>query len=326
MVKHCCIPLESPSEWRDALTGIRHTFGHTWENCQAMYLTTGHRTFLYCYEAGDVRMVCPMTEREYRGHVDILKPFGFSGFVGNAQCADFPRHWQEFARKQGYVCGYLGFNPLFDFSSHFAAEEVHQYDVVHVLDLTPGLDQLVANLHRNRRRYLKNWDDTTSGLIYDRAVLKKFFLENYLDFVRSRNASSVYFFTRESLEFLLDLDNLLLVGAGSDGRVEAVTVFVYTDDAVDALFNVSLPEGQGYSTLLIWHGVRHFRSLGIPLLNLGGGGEGCYEFKRRFGCSQLPLKCLKQVYQQGTYEQLCRDGNLDPAEKSGYFPLYRKVA
>ena len=37
------IPLENRLEWQMALTGIPHAFGHTWESCHAMHLTTGSR-------------------------------------------------------------------------------------------------------------------------------------------------------------------------------------------------------------------------------------------------------------------------------------------
>jgi hypothetical protein len=120
-----CISLESPDEWKQALKGIKHSFGHTWENCYAMQLTTGFMTYLYCFENEHVRIVCPIAEREYEGYIDIVKPSGFSGFVGQGTCPDFSLHWKEFATERGYICGYIGLNPLFDYSSLFKSYEVY---------------------------------------------------------------------------------------------------------------------------------------------------------------------------------------------------------
>ena len=60
MMKHKCISIDSPGEWNEALKGIRHSFSHTRESCYAMQLTTGYRTFLYCYENEDVKIVCAL--------------------------------------------------------------------------------------------------------------------------------------------------------------------------------------------------------------------------------------------------------------------------
>src|SRR5690349_14970721 len=106
MVKQECIPLESRGAWNDALQGIRHAFAHTWENCQAMRLTTGHPTYLYCFENAGVRIVCPIAERRFGGYPDIVTPYGFSGFVGTADDPEFPRYWRNFAASRAYVAGY----------------------------------------------------------------------------------------------------------------------------------------------------------------------------------------------------------------------------
>jgi hypothetical protein len=324
MAHHRCIPLDSPVEWEKALDGLNHAFAHTWGHCYAMYLTTGFNTYLYCFELNNVRIVCPIAEREYNGYMDIVKPFGISGFVGNGDCPEFQYHWKEFARKKGYVCGYLGLNPVFDYSSHFDPEEVYQYDTVHTLDLTMDIDELFINLDSNRQRKLKKWSVISANLVYERSILEKFFLENYTDFLRAKNAAAFYFFSKESLLFLLSLENVMLVGARDLGKVDAVTLFAYTDGIADYLFNISLPEGRHHSTALIWHGVNYLKSKKIQILNLGGGGEGIAEYKKRFGSKTLPLRCLKQIYDMKIYVKLCRQVGADPADMTGYFPAYRK--
>lgn len=325
-VQHQYISLDKPTEWRQALSGIRHSFGHTWESCYAMHLTTGLKTYLYCFESDQGRAVCPICEREYQGTIDLVKPFGFSGFVGTGDCTGLDSYWKESARERGYVCGFLGLNPLFDFSSHFDAAEVQQYDTIHVFDLTLTMEQLFSNLHRSRQRELKGWDSQNPAFTCDVAALKAFFLEQYTDFLQARHAESFYFFSDETLLCLMNLENIKLVGAQTNGKVVAVMVFVYTPHTADALFTLSLPAGRSYTIPLIWYGVNHFKSLQIPNLNLGGGGGGVGESKRRYGCDVYPLSCLKQVYQPEIYENLCQQAGVEQDSSCGYFPAYRKPA
>jgi hypothetical protein len=324
MIRQDYIPLECPSEWKEALKGVRHSFGQTWENCYAMHLTTGFKTWLYSFESQNGRVICPIAEREFGGYIDILKPFGFSGFVANGNCSEFPYYWKESARQRGYICAYLGLDPIFDCSTSFDPGEVFQYDTIYVLDLTLSLDELWANLSTNRKRQLGDWDNIRSNLALEKPILADFFLANYVDFFRRKNASQFYFFSRDTLSFLFDLDNVLIVGAPNSGQVEAVSVFTYTADVGEYLFNVSLPEGRNHTAPLLWYGVNYLKSLRIPSLNLGGGGGGMAEFKRRFGGRELALKCIKQIYEPGIYQKLCRRVNADPSDMTGYFPPYQK--
>lgn len=320
------ISIESPTEWNGALNGIKHSFGHTWENCYAMQLTTGLKTYLYCCESENGQIVCPITEREYYGYIDILKPFGFCGFVGNGECNHFLGYWKEFVKEKRYVCGYLGLDPIFDISDYFIPEEIYQYNTIHVLDLTLSLDELFSNLSENRKRQLRHWKTTQFNFVFDRNKLITFFLANYIDFFRRVNASLYYSFSQETLSFLFSLDNVILVGAeNKDGNIVAVSVFTYTPYIGEYLFNVSLPEGQHFAAPLIWYGVNCLKSLEIPLLNLGGGKASLSEFKRRFGGKQYALRCLKQVYEPEIYQKLCQQVNADQNNMAGYFPAYRTL-
>jgi hypothetical protein len=329
MVKQECIPIQCPSKWRESLGGIAHAFAHTWENSYAMQLTTGYDTYLYRFEADDVRIICPLSERRFDDHVDIVTPFGFSGFVGNADCAEFARYWTHFIEQRGYVCGYIGLNPIFENTTYFAPTEIHRYNDIYTLDLHLGGDDLLANLSRGRKRQIEHWDEILADIVLEKSALIDFFLTNYAIFFCRKKAASVYSFSRDTLSYLLNLDNVLLVGAqNAAGNVEAVTVFAYTPYAGDALFNVSLPGGQRHSAALHWYGVNYLKSLHIPLLNLGGGvrrNDGIAEFKQRFGGKKLALGCLKQVYKPKVYEELCRRANVDHTDIGGYFPAYYRT-
>ena len=327
MIKEDFIPLDSPAMWKQALTGIKHSFGHTWENCYAMHLTTGFKTYLYSFENEKGRIICPIAERQFGGYIDIVKPSGFSGFVGTGSIPGFSHYWRRFAKERGYVCGYVGLNPILDYSDHFEPREIYPYINqqcdIYVLDLTPSYDELFANLSTNRKRQLKHWDKIQNDLVFDRSILTDFLLDNYIAFFTEKDALAAFDYNKRTVAFLLSLDNVIMAGARSEGKVVAVSVFTYTAHEGEYLFNVSLPEGEHYGVPLLWHGVDQLKSLHVPLLNLGGGWAGMADFKRRFGARGLTMKVLKQIYQPEVYRKLCRQAKADPDDMSGYFPAYR---
>ena len=324
------ISLESAQEWRATLAPLPHTFAHTWDHCYAMQLSSGLPTHLYSVETGTASYVCPIAERIFDGAVDVVTPYGFSGFTGDGGDGggdELPGLWRAFARERGYVAGFLMQSPVLGPSPYALAGEAYSHKHVFVLDLTLPVEELHVRLHENRRRQLRGWSDIAAELVVDEADVVQFLLDNYQDFFRLRNAASVYNFAPESLSFLAGLDNVVLIGATDGGRIQAASMFGYTATGADYLFNVSTQEGRRHSASLIWCAVHFLQSLGVPLLNLGGGvteGDGIAGFKQRFGAARLPLTYLKQVYDQDTYARLCATVGADPGDRAGYFPAYRR--
>lgn len=317
-----CIPLESRAEWEKALEGINHTFAHTWGYCYAMYLTSGLNTYLYCFESDKTQVICPIEECQFNGYIDIKKPYGFSGFVGTGDCQEFQKHWREFALQKGYVSGYLGLNPIFDYGDNFNQEEVFQHDTVYLLDLTLAERVLLSNIHKRKRSRLRRTENV--NLVHDRPALSEFFVKNYTEFLQSKGADSFYFFSEKSLRFLLNLENTVIVGAQISGKIVAVELIAFTNNVADALFMINLPEGRHYSTELIWYGMTYLKSRKVEIFNLGGGSGGVATYKKELGAKPAPLRHLRQVYDLPVYRNLCQETNADPANMGGYFPPYRK--
>jgi hypothetical protein len=319
--------LDEPTEWRNALQGVRHGFAHTWEHCRAIYLTSNLSTFLYELHAPNLgRFVCPIAERTYAGTVDVVTPYGFSGFVGDGDAVALEEGWRRAATRRGYVCGFMTMHPVLS-SARFFSGEMHSRRSVDVIDLTRPMDELYRRLHCNRRRELRNWAQTQRLLLTDRATLKRFLAENYRDFIRQKGATSAYNFNSQTMGFLSGVDNVLLVGVRKCGEVIAASMFGYTKSGGDYLFNVAKPGGRSFSSALIWYAVTHLQSLGVPHLNLGGGiveDDGVAAFKKRFGAVRLPLRYVKQVYDRPAYVELCVRSGADPDDMMGYFPPYRR--
>jgi hypothetical protein len=325
-VHHELIPLDRAVEWEAALHHIRHAFGHTWGSCRAMQLSTGMKVYLYRFRGGDATILCPIAERTFLGHTDIVTPYGFSGFVGTGVHAEFPTLWKEFAREQGWVCGYIGLNPILQRGTDYDEADVYEQGDVYVLDLSEEESDLLANFSRNRRRQLRDWVRSGSRIISDRRTLVEFVLREHEQFFRSRGAAAVYRFSQETWLSLFELPNVLAFGATSGDSLAAVTLFAFTPTIGESLFNISIGDGVSLSTPLLWHGALSLRSLGVRFLNLGGGirpHDGVARFKERFGGRALPLRSLRQVYDAVVFERLCRKTNVDPQIRAGYFPGYR---
>lgn len=327
MKMHSLIPIESESEWKDALKDIRHSFYHTRESCYAMHLTTGYRTYLYSFEHEGIRIICPVSEREFGGYTDIVTPYGFSGFAGNEDYPGFQNYWKEFVKEKKYVCGYISLNPALTNSTYYSGQDAYKSTNLFYIDLKLSLTELFENLDSNRKKIIKNFRKYEAGFIYDRNILTKFFTDNYYDFLKRINASQANYFSKETLEYICSLENVYMVGTGTEERTEAVYLFAYTGSEGLCLFNVALPEGRQYASLLLWSGLKFFRSKKIPLMNLGGGikeDDSVALSKERFGAYKLPFYNLKEIYDKEIYEKLCLQKGFKSDDKSGYFPAYRK--
>lgn len=327
MTGYRCISLKSPSEWKDALKGIRHSFAHTWENCNAMNLTTGYNTYLYCFEKDNIKILCPIAEREYKDYKDIVTPYGFSGFIGNEEYSDFKKYWKEFTDEKKYVCGYISINPVLQNDSYFSNEDSFSSASLYFIDLRLSLSELFENLDANRRRQIKNYRKIEASFIYDKKILTDFFIENYYDFLKRINASPANYFNTETLEYICSLENVFMVGVRINNKIEAVYIFGYTEYAGDCLFNIATIEGREYTPYLLWCGLKFLRSKKIPVMNLGGGSktdDSIDQSKQRFGSYRLPFVNLRQVYDPNVYEKLCNEKGADAFDRKGYFPAYRK--
>jgi hypothetical protein len=317
------IPLGARGEWAAALQGIPHGFHHTWEHCKAWHVTTGYRTFLYCFRDRGTRMLCPLVERELAGYIDIATPSGLAGFVGTGSWSRFAPHWSAFVREQGYVSGYIGLHPLFEPAD--MPDPVSPHNSLYVLDLKLGREELLRRMDRNRRRELRGWERRASDFVLDRDVLGQFLSVTYEPFMREVGARPPHL-SVEALDLLCRSETCLAVGSRSDSGLGAVYVFGATPYVGDCLINVATPEGRRRATDLLWYGACALADRQVPLLNLGGGArddDSVARAKQRFRPDRLPLRALREVYRPSAYADLCRIAGVEPTAASDYFPAYR---
>lgn len=293
-----------------------------------MSLTTKLPTYLYSFQAGSTQIVCPLSERRYGNHIDIFTPFGFSGFSGTGEYPAFSQEWKQYARSKGWVCGYIGLHPLFYTECHYCYHDLFTENELFYLDLSRSKVELYSRLSRSRKRQIRSWDASGDWICNERGRLTDFIIANAPAFFASRGASKTYEFSRETWQMLLALPNATVIGAQKRGKVVAATVFVHAGAVAEALFNISLPEGRDAATLLMWTGALHLQSLGITMLNMGGGvqqGDSVAAAKRQFGAQVLPLRSLKQIYDGETYKAICREIGKSAEDRTGFFPPYQAM-
>ena len=321
------IPLSDKKEWEDCLREVPHSFSHTWESNNAMHLSTGYKTFLYHYKSGNEHVICPLAEREFKGYIDIVTPYGFSGFTAGSASPEFYNYWKKLMTEKGYICAYINQDPFLKFPQLPLEEQADNPHYVYAIELEKEEKEVFNNLSQNRKRQLKNFDQIKADIISDKNVLAEFFLSNYYESMLTKQASPVYTFSVETLRRIIESDNTSIFGIISGSSILAVSVFAEGSWNADYLFNVSVPEGKAFGAHLIWRAVLYYKGKGKKLLNLGGGvvpGDNLEDFKMRFGGIRKPLKPLREIFNADIYNKLCIESGI-AGENSKYFPAYRSL-
>jgi hypothetical protein len=247
------IPLSAPARWQAALQDVPYAFGHTWESCYAMQLTTGYPTYLYVWQRGLAKVVCPLAERVCLGFKDVTTPYGFSGFVGTATFDDFMADWYHFAAQAGYVCGYIGLNPLLSPAADTAVVEAFISNKLYVIPLQPTIQEIYSKLSQNRKRQLKGIEKHHAHYYNEKPLLKEFFLAQYHTFFAQKNAAATYQFSPATLAHLVDSEQVIFIGYVEANEVKAVALFAYTKYMAEYLFNISMPGYENQTTALAWY-------------------------------------------------------------------------
>jgi hypothetical protein len=291
-----------------------------------MHLTTGYQSYLYALAIGDTRIICPIAERPCGRYIEATTPLGFSGFTGTGDVADFPSIWETFARDRGYVTTYITLNPLFDRPSFTNPALTREHNSLYILDLAKSEEEMMSGFSQSRRRWLRRWLERGVSVITDRDILMPFFLEHYLEFFHAKSFPPAYDFVASTITTLLSLQQVYVVGAATESGLQSMLVCCFTGYVADSFLNISLPGGDEHVAGLMWQAAKHFRSMGIPKFNLGGGlasNQGIAESKRRFGAYPLPLRALRQVVRPSIYNEQCAEAGCDPGSE-GFFPPYHR--
>jgi CelD/BcsL family acetyltransferase involved in cellulose biosynthesis len=153
------------------------------------------------------------------------------------------------------------------------------------LDLTQEEDALLKGMSSSCRRALKKAD--REGVRVEEAHGVEFadeYYEQLLDVFAKQGRRPPYDVerVRQLIRLLEPTGNLLLLRAvGPGGERMATAIFPFCDGFAYFWGGASWRRHQAHrpNEPIFWHAIRRFKERGIPLLDLGGGGD----FKRKFG-------------------------------------------
>jgi hypothetical protein len=267
-------------------------------------------------------MLMVFHERDWLGTTDIATILGLSGAAISPNSSAPLSLWREYASSQGWIAGYVQLAPSVELGEAAPGDELVTSNAVFLLDLS-GADVL-ESASRIVRRKVRKAIEMGVELEHDQAVVADALTRLYPGAHRWRRAGPLYDFDRTTLErWALDPSSVAL-GARIGDSIEAVSVAYVSGRAAEYHLSASTQAGRQLDAWLLWHATRRLRARGVETLNLGGGvrpGDGIYEFKARFNGERRPLRALRQVYDQATYDDLCRQAGVSASD--GWFPAYR---
>lgn len=320
------LPMDDRSAWDAALKRIPHAFAHTWTSCRA-FAAPDTTTLLFVWQ-GQRDVVCPVVERRFGGYVDVVTPYGFSGFTSTGEDNGVAQAWNDVAEDRGWVSAYVQLNPLFELPfTPDGADIVVEKDVF-VFSLSGDEETLFQRLPKSRRREVRRWLESDGGFVDDLDLLVDFCSHQIADFMSARgDTGRIPVPDAATWRSLLTSPDVIAFGAQVDGELLAVNVSGLTRWVADDIYLISRPGGERLSMACQWESIRRARARGVGHLSIGGGlrpGDGVESWKRRAGADAYPLRALRQVFRPDVYQQLCARTGQDPRSE-GFFPAYRRM-
>jgi len=321
------IGVADPEQWAQALQGLPHSYWHTWAALDALQKGTGHAAGLFSYVGADgEKAACAFARRSWHDWTDVYTPAGFGGLICTAPISRARHEWQAFAREQGFVCGYLALHPLWSDTASKLHEGIRQTNELLLLDLRQGPEALLARADRSVRRAVRNWRTAGSAYVTDRKLITEFVLQHYSTFMRGTGASPRAVWPDATLRAMCADPAVLMVGAADDDGLCAAYSFAFSPHAAECHLNVSVRDGKGATTALLWWGVEHLSRLGVPWLCMGGGvapGDAIARAKLKFRPDVRPLLTAREVYLPVEFGLACRAASTTESTEN-FFPPYRR--
>ncbi len=312
--------LDDREAWHDvqARSGVP---SHSWAFSNALSFSE-IRPRLASVQLGDSILTIPFYERRFQGEVDICTILSVSGAAMRPASPELLSAWAGFGVAQGWVAGYLQFEPGTDL---LGVEDSSRGNSIFMVDLSEA--DLLADASPIIRRKIRRGASQGAVLVQDRQALAKAVQNLYPKTMARSEASHAYDFSSRTLESWVLDPGSMVVGAARGSSIEAVAVFPVMGDRAEYHLGASSIPGRELSAWLIWQASTRLREAGVKMLNLGGGvrpHDGLYEFKRRFGGCPMPLHAVRQIYRPDVYQRLCTETGVDPDPRTGYFPPYRR--
>lgn len=326
MLTHRLIPLRDKERWEQSLNSLPHSVTHTHGYNAA--LAQSHEGDVYLYvgedEEAHFKTICPFKFRPIDQWVDVVTPYGLSGFTSTRSYPHFTTFFQEFCQDQKWVCGYVLQHPMLPMPDAFSITAGRTFLF---LNLKDSLKDIFKNFSSTHRYEIRRSEDSITLITNDtpqtHQELRAAFLTLYQETTMRVQANALYHFTSQSLLSFLNNPQCLIIGAQHKGTIVAISLFLISSTHGDYFLNASTSDGRIFSKNILWQACQILKERGVHTFNLGGGireGDPLEQFKHRFGAQKFVTPRLQFIFQPSLYAHLCAQS---PAHSASYFPLYR---
>ncbi len=265
-------------------------------------------------------LVMPIYCRAWKGTVDIATIPCVSGARCSGHATPLLEIWHDYARNQGWICGYLQFDPL---SNLDGVEGSRQGSAVWIHRLENDIEPL-ADASKIIHRKIRKTAHAKANLEQDRNRLADALCELYPESMKRVGAHPAYLYTDDSLRHWALNQQNLVIGVSIEDCIAGIVVFLINGDDADFHIGAYSLAGRACSAWLMNAALEILNDSGIRSVNLGGGiayGDGLYQFKQKLGGIEHHHAIITQIYNQSIYLDLC--SHLGGDLSTGRFPPYR---
>ncbi len=328
--------------WTSFLERVEHDFYHLPKYVEVSARQDHGEPRAMLVEDGDRQLLLPLIVRPIQGSaaLDATSPYGYPGtLLTRTDDRAFERDALLAAAASladlGVVSVFVRLHPLLNADPPRDVGTVVTHGQTVTVDLRLPPETLWSQTRRNHRQQIMQ--AIRAGFtpsVDERWAHFEGFKRLYRNTMEHRAASAYYFFDDayfDGLRAALD-GRIHLAVVTLDGEVAAAGLFVETRGLVQMHLTGHDDRFSAFQPMkLLFHHVREWtRQRGDRLLHLGGGRGGCddslYHFKAGFSPLRQPFCSLRMVTRDLEYRVLVTRAQkeLNPADLSGSFPLYRR--
>lgn len=294
---------------------------------------------------GDRAMLLPMILRRIPGDGagrDAISPYGYPGplFQGQPDADFVARAVRAMVARLGeedIVSLFVRTHPLLnrELSGLESAGTVVEHGETVSIDLTATVEELWSGTRARDRSYINGAIRAGQRASIDGDWKHEAaFVDLYTATMHRVGAAAAYMFGAEYVRALRAAlgPRLHLCVVEIEGSIAAAGLFTEEDGIVQYhLSGTDEAFAQERPTKLMLHFVRGFmKDRGNRVMHLGGGLGGArdslFDFKAGFSKQRQPFRTWRVVVDPDRYVALsrARHPTLDPADLTGFFPLYRR--
>lgn len=280
-------------------------------------------------------LLMPFIRKEIQGYYDFETAYGYGGPIANTS----DQEWIDSAlmemfdcfQREKYVCGFIRFHPLLN-NADYCRNKINiilDRATIAVDTEMPEKEIWEKQISSKNRNMIRKGEK--NGLVYnaefDFASIQEF-ITLYQKTMKRLSADDFYFFSdRYYLEYKNNMKGKGFLGTVRlDGKLIAAALFMYSSEYGHYHLSGSDREysSLGVNNFLLWNTICRMKMLGIREFHLGGGArssidDSLFKFKRSFSKNEKRFYIGKCVFQQETYEELCREWEELNVEK---IPVY----